>query len=260
MVFFKNQAQGFTWWKKPFNASWRIEFIYQNFQQCKVIVDVGARYDVNYLLISQGRRIKYYLFEANPKSYKKLITNLSIFSEDITVENLAVSDKPGLSNYFEETQSIVKNTLHTKSINPPSAIIEMVRLDDYFAKKNIYQIDFLKTDIEMNDYFALLGLGKLLHNTLYLQIELGIDAEFEDRFVTNSDYYELLEPIFDLYICKDENLSLWSHFGITSDLIKLDYRAKDFIMYAQKNGEGFNIFGVNKTIKSNLSDLKIDNL
>ena len=52
----------------------------------------------------------------------------------------------------------------------------------------------------MNDYFALLGLGKLLHNTLHLQFELGIDAEFEDRFVTNSDYYELLEPIFDLYI------------------------------------------------------------
>ena len=64
--------------------------------------------------------------------------------------------------------------------------------------------------------------------------------------------------LFLIYIFKDENLSLWSHFGITLDLIKLDYRAKDFIMYAQKNGEGFNIFGVNKTIKSNLSDLQID--
>jgi FkbM family methyltransferase len=244
--------------KNPSMLAGELNLFTKIFQQCKVIVDVGARYDVDYLSISQGHRIKYYLFEANPKFYKKLITNLSVFSEDITVENLAVSDKPGLSDYFEETQSIVKNTLNTKSTKNPSAIIEMVRLDDYFAKKRIYQIDFLKTDIEMNDYFALLGLGKLLHNTLYLQFELGIDAEFEDRFVTNSDYYELLEPIFDLYICKDENLSLWSHFGITLDLIKLDYRAKDFIIYAQKNGEGFNIFGVNKTIKSNLSDLQID--
>lgn len=136
----------------------------------------------------------------------------------------------------------------------------MVRLDDYFTKINIKQIDFLKTDIEMNDYFALLGLGKLLDEILFIQIELGIGAEFEGAYVTNTSYYELLEKKFYLYICKDENNSLWSNFGLTLDLVKLNHRAKDFIKFAQKNGEGFNIFGVNKFRKSDLSMLKIGNL
>ena len=28
------------------------------------------------------------------------------------------------------------------------------------------------------------------------------------------------------------------HYGLTLDLVKLDHGAKDFITYAQKNGEG----------------------
>jgi FkbM family methyltransferase len=230
------------------------------FSQCKVIVDVGARYDVNYLSISQGNNMKYYLFEPNPKFFKKLVTNLKPFNEDITVDNLAVSDKSGFCDYFEEYQTIVKNNSKDKKTQKPSAQVRMYRLDDYFAKINLMQIDFLKTDIELHDYFALLGLGKLLDEILFIQFELGIGAEFEDGFVTNASYYKLLEKTFDLYICADENNSLWSHFGLTLDLVKLDFRAKEFIDYAQKNGEGFNIFGVNKNRQSSLVGLEIGSL
>jgi FkbM family methyltransferase len=230
------------------------------FGQCKVIVDVGARYDVDYLSISQGHNIDYYLFEANPKFYRKLVANLSPFIENVTVENLAVSNKSGFCEYFEQHQTIVKHTLNAKQTKKPSAVVRMCRLDDYFSKINLKQIDFLKTDIEMNDYFALLGLGKFLDEILFIQFELGIGAEFEDSFVTNSSYYELLESTFDLFICADENNSLWSHFGLTLDLIKLDHRAKEFIEYAQKNGEGFNIFGVNKNRQSSLNGLEIGSL
>lgn len=230
------------------------------YSQIKVIVDIGARYDVDYLLISQGNNIKYFLFEANPKFFRKLNDNLKYFSEDVTVENLAVSNKSGFCDYFEDSQSIVKNTSKGYEPKKPSAKVRMSRLDDYFLEKNLTQIDFLKSDIEMHDYFALLGLGKLLDEILFIQIELGIDAEFENSFVANTHYYELLEPIFHLYICKDENNSLWSHFGLDEDLVELSPRAKDFIAYAQKNGEGFNIFGVNRNRKSDLSELKIGNM
>jgi FkbM family methyltransferase len=230
------------------------------FSQCKVIVDVGARYDVDYLSISQGHNINYYLFEANPKFYRKLLTNLSRFDENYKVENLAVSNISGFCEYFDQHQTIVKYASNTKQTRKPSAIVRMTRLDDYFQKINFKQIDFLKTDIEMHDYFALLGLGKLLGEILFIQFELGIGAQFKDSFVSNSSYYELLESTFDLYIVADENCSLWSHFGIILDLIKLDERAKQFIEYAQKNGEGFNIFGVNKNRESNLSGLEIGSL
>jgi FkbM family methyltransferase len=246
--------------KNPSMLAGELNLFTKIFSQCKVIVDVGARYDVDYLSISQGRNMDYYLFEPNPKFFKKLVTNLKPFNEDITVENLAVSNKSGFCDYFEEYQTIVKNNSRDKKTQKPSARVRMCRLDDYFAKINLMQIDFLKTDIELHDYFALLGLGKLLDEILFIQFELGIGAEFGDSFVTNASYYELLESTFDLFICADENNSLWSHFGLTLDLVKLDFRAKEFIDYAQKNGEGFNIFGVNKNRQSSLIGLEIGSL
>jgi hypothetical protein len=69
-----------------------------------------------------------------------------------------------------------------------------------------------------------------------------------------------LKSNFELYICKDENNSFWSTYGLILDLVKLDHRVEDFITYAQKNGQGFNIFGINKFYKSNLRGLKIGNL
>jgi FkbM family methyltransferase len=245
--------------KNPSMLAGELNLFTKIFSQCKVIVDVGARYDVDYLTISQGYNIKYYLFEPNPKFFRKLVANLRPFFEDITVENLAVSNKSGFCEYFEQYQTIEKNISNPKQTKKPSTVVKMCRLDEYFAKINLMQIDFLKTDIELHDYFALLGLGKLLDEILFIQFELGIGAEFEDGFVTNASYYELLEN-FDLYICADENNSLWSHFGLTLDLVKLDFRAKEFIDYAQKNGEGFNIFGVNKNRQSSLIGLEIGSL
>jgi FkbM family methyltransferase len=245
--------------KNPSMLAGELNLFTKIFSQCKVIVDVGARYDVDYLSISQGYDIKYYLFEPNPKFFRKLVANLRPFFENITVENLAVSNKSGFCEYFEQYQTIEKNISNPKQTKKPITVVKMCRLDEYFAKINLMQIDFLKTDIELHDYFALLGLGKLLDEILFIQFELGIGAEFEDGFVTNAGYYELLEN-FDLYICADENNSLWSHFGLTLDLVKLDFRAKEFIDYAQKNGEGFNIFGVNKNRQSSLIGLEIGSL
>jgi FkbM family methyltransferase len=245
--------------KNPSMLAGELNLFTKIFSQCKVIVDVGARYDVDYLSISQGYDIKYYLFEPNPKFFRKLVANLRPFFENITVENLAVSNKSGFCEYFEQYQTIEKNISNPKQTKKPSTVVKMCRLDEYFAKINLMQIDFLKTDIELHDYFALLGLGKLLDEILFIQFELGIGAEFEDGFVTNASYYELLEN-FDLYICADENNSLWSHFGLTLDLVKLDFRAKEFIDYAQKNGEGFNIFGVNKNRQGSLIGLEIGSL
>lgn len=70
--------------------------------QCKTIVDVGSRYDVDYVSISKGNGISYYLFEANPNFHKKLLVNLKKFDEKIIAENLAVGEKNGFVNYYTD--------------------------------------------------------------------------------------------------------------------------------------------------------------
>lgn len=49
-----------------------LAFFRQIYKQCKVIVDVGARHDTDFIQISRGNNTKYYLFEANPRYFSKL--------------------------------------------------------------------------------------------------------------------------------------------------------------------------------------------
>lgn len=229
--------------------------------QCLTIVDVGARYDVDYLRISKGNNITYYLFEANPKFYKKLLSNLKKFNEKIIAENLAVGEINGYVDYYEDSESVLKNTTAvTNSTKKLSGNLKMICLNDYFKYTSIKEIDFLKTDIEEYDYFALIGLGSLLNNCRFIQFELGIGAPLGDGVVTNSNYYDLLEPNFDLYIVKDENNPLWKKRAVDTDLVILDNASKAIIEIAQKNGVGFNIFCVNRNIPTNIKSLTKSNL
>jgi hypothetical protein len=129
----------------------------------------------------------------------------------------------------------------------------MIRLDNYFESKKLSNIDFLKTDIEEYDFFALLGLGSFLSKIEYIQFELGIGAPYNGGFVKNQNYYGLLEKDFELYVVRDDNNQLWKKELISSDLIKMNQHLKSVIEIYQGMGVGFNVFGVNKFLENDLS-------
>lgn len=226
------------------------------YSQCKSIVDVGTRYDVDYISISKNNNILYFLFEANPKFYRILCNKLKEFNENITAENFAIGERNGYVEYYEDAESVLKTT--TAVFNSKKKLcdnVKMIRLDEYFVNAGIKQIDFLKVDIEEYDYFALIGLGHLLNNCRYIQFELGIGAPLNNGAVSNKDYYDLLEENFDLYLVMDENNPLWKKGLIRSDLLKLDENSKKIIEIAQKSGVGFNVFCVNRNLKTDIESL-----
>lgn len=51
-------------------------------------------------------------------------------------------------------------------------------MHSYLKKIKTKRIDFLKTDIENYDYFALLGLKSYLKKIKFIQFELGLGAKF----------------------------------------------------------------------------------
>jgi FkbM family methyltransferase len=225
----------------------------------KTIVDVGARYDVDYISLSKGGSLIYFLFEANPKHYKKLLLNLDrlrLMNEQVITENLAVGEKNGYVDYYEDAESVLKNTTAVRDSNKKlKNRLKMVRLEDYFSALSVSQIDFLKTDIEEYDYFALIGMGKLLNKCRFIQFELGIGAPLNNGLVCDKDYYNLLEDNFYLYIVRDDNLALWKKKLVTTDLVILDNIAKSYIDAAHKVGLGFNIFCVNKIYLTDIEAL-----
>lgn len=58
--------------KHPHMLKGEIKLFKAIYSECKIIVDVGARYDTDYIDISKNNGIEYYLFEANPNYFNLL--------------------------------------------------------------------------------------------------------------------------------------------------------------------------------------------
>jgi len=228
------------------------------YSQCDVIFDVGARYDVDYIEISKGNSINYHLFEINPKFFRILEKNIKKYenTENIIINNVGIAERDGSAHYYNDSQSILQNTTSVLNSAEKSKFKYPLRsISNYCAELGLKKIDFLKTDIEEYDFFALLGAQDLLFTMKYIQFELGLGADYLDRKVTARDYFDLLENNYSLYIVKDENNPLWKTNSIIADLVTID---DDFLkskLSQGKYGIGYNILAINKEI--NVRDLNL---
>lgn len=216
--------------------------------QVKSVVDIGARTDAFYATYpsADGNKRKVFMFEANPAFVAKLTTLTPSIGEDNFIFNVAIGREPGSLYYFYDTQSFVSksnvgNVSKFKSTKP----IEVRTLDSFSGI--ISTIDFLKSDIEEMDFYALLGASLFLPKIHFIQFELGLGMPHLGRFVENSDYWELLDSSFDLFILRDEANPIWKTFPNLPLLLTLDQEAKILISILQKLGYGFNIIGINKS-------------
>lgn len=226
------------------------------------IVDVGARTDTFYATYpsSQGIKRKVFMFEANPAFVSKLRAITPFIDQNNFIFNVAIGKEPGNLYYYYDTQSFIKksnvgNISKYKSAKP----IQVRTLDSY--SEIIPDIDFLKTDIEEMDFYALLGASTFLPKIRFIQFELGLGMPYLDRTVSNSDYWELLEPSFDLFILEDEANPIYKAIPNLPLLLTLNSEAKIVVNILQKLGYGFNIVGINReykipqTILSNIGEI-----
>jgi FkbM family methyltransferase len=257
--FFKTNIVGF---KAPKVLDSEINFFKAIYKDCQVIADVGARFDIDYIEIGKkldGKKrggVKYFLFEANPVFFKRLIQNLNRaeYKENIVAENIGVGNHSSTMDYYEDSQSFV---YHKKNVIKKSRVkkIKIIRLDDYFDKFSSINVDFLKIDIEGYDFYALEGMGKMLKKCKYIQFELVLNDPHTNIDITFKDYDALFDGVFDLYILQDINNPYLQGLNKNIDLFILDEHSKIMIKNAFPKGVGFNIVAINK--KNPLEDLKI---
>lgn len=228
------------------------------------IVDIGARTDTFYANYPSPnrRQRKVFMFEANPAFASRLRQITPLIDENNFVFNIAIGKEPGSLYYFYDTQSFIEksnvgNISKYKSAQP----IDVRTLDSYSGI--IQEIDFLKTDIEEMDFYALLGASSFLPKIKFIQFELGLGMPYSDRTVENADYWELLEASFDLFILRDEANPIWKTFPKQSLLLALNQEAKIIVQILQALGHGFNIVGINtnfdipRSIQANIGKLNL---
>lgn len=171
-----------------------------------VFFDVGANIGEYSLLINKyfnKNNTDIYAFEPAGKIFNELKNNVSI-NNNIIINNFGIGSTDeervlyGI-NKLSGLSSIYKRELsHIDMKMDVQENIKMRTIDSFCEEFKIEGIDFLKLDIEGNEYNALVGAKKLIDNKKikYIQFEFGgcnIDSKtfFRDFFLFLNNNYKL---------------------------------------------------------------------
>ena len=187
------------------------KLIRKNLRKWDVFLDIGANIGYFSLLASSivGNEGEVLAFEPSSKNFAELQKNIALNNfSNISAIRHAVSNTATTKNLFYNPtnpggSSLVEN-LHS---GKEGESIETIVLDDFLGEK---KIDFIKMDIEGYEYFAILGMKKILS-----QNNLKMIFEYSPTF------YEKLYPT-DFAEKSVEMLDILAEVGFK--LYYIDYR------------------------------------
>lgn len=199
------------------------------------LFDVGAnlgKYSRLLLKTFRNREPKIFSFEPSKKTFLELKRNCR--DKKITLENFGFSDEKCRAKMYYEAEtsglaSLYKRRLDFVGINlDMKEEIELHAIDDYCKEKNIKKIDFLKLDVEGNEYHALKGAKKMLRDKAinFIQFEFGgcnIDSRtfFQDFFYLLRDNYKIYRILDDGLREIKEYKVIYELFSTTNFLAEL---------------------------------------
>ena len=138
-----------------------------------VVADVGS-YRGTYAVIAAARAGaggRVFAFEPTASNAALVAANVRLnrFTDRVTVEQVAVSDRTGTANFFAwgDAQS---NSLADQNTEAATVQVRTVALDDYFRNKTLPRV--LKIDIEGAELLALRGAQSILASDARIICEL----------------------------------------------------------------------------------------
>ena len=142
--------------------------LFKQLKDLKVIFDVGARTDTDYLGL--WPESQHHLFEPNPEFAKELREKVKD-KPNVFVNEFGLGDKKTEEGYQTGLQSFIDSL----AINNPNVtkdlILSIKSLDDYIRERELGRIDFLKIDTEGYELKILLGAMNWYHVIKYIQYE-----------------------------------------------------------------------------------------
>lgn len=181
-----------------------------------IVIDGGA-YDGATTFDFAKCGAKVFAFEMDAINYKNCVERLEQFgNENITLENLGLSDKEGEENYSSWGTGSRKNS-------GGNLTAKFIDLDTYVARKNLPRVDYIKLDIEGAELDMLRGAAKTITRC---KPKMAVSAYHkpEDLF-TLATYIKSLRPDYKFefrhyridctdYILNDEERAILKYFGL----------------------------------------------
>lgn len=181
-----------------------LKFLKSSCQKMEVLFDVGANvgdYTKNLQLFFPGAKI--HCFEPARETFRTLSDN--IIGANVILNNMGISNEEKKGTIYFDKENSGLASLYNRQLDyfglefSREEQVELVTLDYYCQSHGIDRIDFLKMDIEGNEYNALLGAENLLKENKIgvIQIETG-GANMDSRTYFR-DFWNLLHRDFEVF-------------------------------------------------------------
>ena len=126
--------------------------------------------------------------------------------ERIQVVSSAVSDHSGTATLWADKEGSDGASLYHRDLSysnqkfDTSSEVAVVAIDEFIEKMGIYSVDFLKMDIQGNEFKALRGAERAIKNGTIKTIAFEFDASNVDSRTFFKDFWDMLSPLgFDFY-------------------------------------------------------------
>jgi FkbM family methyltransferase len=147
------------------NSTGSTQVFRQHVSPGMTVVDIGAH--IGYYTLQSSRLVgengHVYAFEPDPANFSLLTKNVEVNqSHNVTCVHQAVSDKSGEAELFISRFSVSHSLSSDVAESIKKTAIQTTSLDDFFERAGWPKVDFVKMNIEGWEYYALLGMTKLV--------------------------------------------------------------------------------------------------
>lgn len=229
------------------------------------VIDAGARTDIFLAeLFQNSNEKKILLIEPNPKFCKILQKKVKKFDfKNTKILQLALGNQEGSLNYYKHSQSLILRNVYgekhdAKTLNKS---VILTTIDKLVQSENINYPIFIKTDLEMYDYYAISG-GKNTIESLasVVQFELGLETESGGESRRVIDFIKLFSNKWEFFILHDINNQYLVQINPKRlPLFKLMPNEYKKIENFCSTGLTFNIAAIRSDWKDRLNQLFLEN-
>src|SRR3990167_11074472 len=182
--------------------------LFKQLKDLKVIFDVGARTDTDYLEL--WPEAEHHLFEPNPEFFQELEAKVKD-KPNVFANNFGLGDKEEDRGYYSPLQAFVGSG----GVNESGKVdwkLPIKTLGWYFKEKGLEKIDFLKIDTEGYDLNVLIGAYNWRDRIKFIQYEHW--GEHNNKMIKG-----LLHDEFDI-----ENVGYRNMFCMNRNLVSEEER------------------------------------
>jgi FkbM family methyltransferase len=169
-------------------------------------LDVGANYGLLSFGLARrsGSRVRFHLFEPNPKLLESILKSLALYPSMMTeINNVAVFDEDcTILFHIQEDQTGASHIVESGGLP-----VRSIKLDTYLREKALNQVELLKLDIEGYELAALRGAEQALTNRSIKAIYFEYFEKFLVRVAPPVKLIEFLDSLsYEVCFCRQADL------------------------------------------------------